>query len=157
MWYSPMEERARDNARGALDRGHPQGLQHRATPRPRRAPQSRVRAEKGAVSIRIHSARLHHFLAKGMDLWSGSDDVTSQNFSDYSTYFMKKEICSPREFDSQRLESSVQGDGTKQQNNTDEEQGAALGHSTTQNNPQDKTYQNGDFKFVSAHRARGRV
>lgn len=70
MWYRPMDEMAKDKAREALDRGHPQGLQHWARPKPRREPQSRVRADKGPVSIRIHSARLHHFLAKGMDLWS---------------------------------------------------------------------------------------
>lgn len=92
MWYSPMDEMARDSARGALDKGHPQGLQHWARPRPSRAPQSRVRAEKGAVSLRIHSARLHHFLAKGMDLWSGLNDfVTSQNMLRHTTNVIRKE------------------------------------------------------------------
>lgn len=138
MWYSPMDEMARDSARGARDRGHPQGLQHWARPKPRRTPQSRARAEKGAVSMRIHSARLHHFLAKGMDLWSGSNDcVTSQNMSGPTTYHQKG--SSPGEFDPQPLDSSMQGDGTKQQNNPDEEQRAALWYSAAQKNPQDKT------------------
>lgn len=46
---------------------------------------------------------------------------------------------SPGELDSQPLESSVQGDGTKQQNNTDEEQGATLWDPAAQDYPQDET------------------
>lgn len=66
-----MDDRARARALGAHGRLQPPGFQYWAIPNPRRAPQSLVRDENGTESKRIHSVRLHHFMAKAMDLWDG--------------------------------------------------------------------------------------
>lgn len=69
-----MDDTAIDKALGAQGRDHPPGFQYCASPKPNRAPQSRVREENGAVSKRIHSAWLHHFLAKAIDLLNQKHD-----------------------------------------------------------------------------------
>lgn len=73
-----MDDRASARALGAHGRLQPPGFQYWAIPNPRRAPQSLVRDENGTESKRIHSVRLHHFMAKAIDLWDGRGQTQSQ-------------------------------------------------------------------------------